>query len=136
MANRGGRERTFTDRVGQPDKPGLPAFRSAFPELSGRADADVSRMIDVAYQMSAVKTDATLYLAAHLLAIDAENTGGIDGGSGEIASETSVGGKLATYKTMAEKSGLDVFYSRTSYGRMFLAMERRTARRGIPILIA
>ena len=118
----------------RPSAPGVPDFRAQFPELQTSPDVVIANAITTAYAMHSQVRLATLYLAAHLVVLTAEDTGKPDGGSGEITSETSVGGKMVMYMQMAE-SGREIFYTRTSYGRTFITLERRSARRGMPFLL-
>lgn len=118
---------------GRPSKPASSAFTSTFPELSFTAD-EISNALDRAYEMHSRFPTAVLYLAAHLLVIGEEHTGKPDGGSGEVTAETSVGSKRAEYAAMAE-SGREAFFTRTSYGRHFLALEKRIAVKGMPFLL-
>lgn len=118
-------------RLPRPAKPTTTQFRERFAEFADPAqyaDDLVQSMLDAAYQLSAVSTEATLYLTAHLVTIDAERAEPLDGGSGEIASE-SVGGRAVSYLTMAKEAGGEVFYTRTYYGRTFMALQQRTPAR-------
>ena len=109
--------------------PSVTEFREAFPEFTEPlyADAKVTRAASIAHQMSAVTADATLYLTAHLLVIGGEDSLTPDGGSGVVVDESAAGQRV-TYEKQAEETG-DAFYFRTSYGRMFRALERRAPRR-------
>ena len=102
----------------------LPSFRVRFPEFSGETDDRVILYLADALQIFSTCQPATLYLAAHLLALDTDygpGGQGVDGGMGEIQSE-SIGPKSVSYKTQAAKES-DTFYTTTPYGRRFL-MER------------
>ena len=111
-------------------------FKARFPELvTGLSDLNITGYITLACELSAVSKNAILYLAAHLYVLEKEEGAGeIDGGSGEITAET-MGRKIYQYKTMAE-SGRDVFYTRTMYGRTFLALERRSPKRTLGMFTA
>lgn len=119
--------------VRRPSKPSVADFAAAFPEFSVDS-SDVQGALDTACAIHSFKPLATLYLAAHLLVLASEDQAGPDGGSGEVTSETSVGNKLTQYKAMAETGG-EVFFTRTSYGRTFLTLEKRTARHGLSVMV-
>ncbi len=97
-------------------------FRKEFPEFSEVTDDAVQRWIERASEIHATSETATLYLAAHLVAVDREDSG-VDDGAGVVVGE-SVGPKSVQYKTQAE-SGDQAFFARTKYGRLFLTLERR-----------
>ncbi len=119
----------------RPSKPSATDFRSAFPEFSATEDALVTAAINTAYGMHSAKRLATLALTAHLLVVmNEDDISEPDGGSGEVTGETSVGNKISQYRVMAD-SGPEVFFTRTSYGRAFLTLEKRTARRGISAIV-
>lgn len=107
--------------------PTLDAFRGEFPEFSTTVDAEVEAALDEAYQLHAIKPLATLYCAAHLLAVGPEATGSPDGGSGVVMSE-SIGPRRVAYLTQAGDDERKVFYATSSYGRRFLNLESRTPR--------
>jgi len=109
----------------------LAEFRAQFPEFAGRADELVSRVLVTARALHGLRGLATLYCAAHLLELD-DGTEQPDGGYGEVVSET-VGGLSSRYKPMAE-ANRQVFFATTTYGRMFLALESRSAY-GAPIRV-
>lgn len=96
--------------------------RDAFGGFADQSDERIAWAIDQARPLAGANDDLWLWCAAHLLALRIEDTGEPDGGSGELAGET-VGSLSATYTTQA-RNHHDVFYSRTHYGRMFLALCR------------
>ena len=99
-------------------------FREEFPEFDDVADSAVNVWLGHAAEIHSLSETATLYLAAHLVALDGEDSvGQVDGGAGVITSET-IGPKSATYMTQA-RSGDETFFARTQYGRLFLTIERR-----------
>lgn len=96
----------------------LATFRTQFPELSTTSDDVVQRNLELALDLHDTSARATLYLTAHLATLP------LDGESpGELTSE-SIGPKSAEYMTQAE-TGDESFYTRTEYGRRFLALSRR-----------
>jgi len=109
----------------------LTEFREYFPELSGHADDAVERALIVAREMHGLRDKATLYCAAHLIAID-DGIPQPDGGQGEVIAE-SVGSQASRYMAMAE-SGRQTFFTTTSYGRVFLELELRSSY-SVPIRI-
>ena len=128
--------RYVTQSARYPAPPTLDKFRQRFDmELPASnpnySDAKVSAMLEVAPQISSVSVEAMLYLTAHLLIVDAAHATNLDGGSGEVSSE-SLGPRTTSYVTMAKGPGCDVFYSQSSYGRMFMALESRSPLRMMP----
>ena len=110
-------------------------FKSRFPELGPLSDVEITAYITLACELSSVSKTAILYLAAHLYILDKHESGDkIDGGSGEVSSET-MNRKVYMYKTMAE-SNRDVFFTRTMYGRSFLAFEKRSPARTLGMFSA
>ena len=106
----------------------LPLFRQEFQELAEKPDADVGKALKLALQIHAVRQDATLYLAAHLLAmaqLQEVNKAGnipIDGGGFIKVSESMAGQTIAFQNPDAtERSAL---LGTTSYGRTFLLLEK------------
>jgi len=105
----------------------LPRFREQFPELSGKENADVLRSLELALQIHAVRRDAVLYLAAHLLAMaqDRVNAAGsiVQDGGGFIKTMESMAGQSVMYENpgATERSAL---LGTTAYGRTFLLLEK------------
>lgn len=111
----------------------MAADLATFQELFGKTkfpdeDAIRERLIE-ARQIHNVRTLATLYCAAHLLTLDAENDEPHDGGSG-VVSEEGMGPRRVSYVTQASAEGTAraAFFGTTSYGRRFLALEGGAAR--------
>ena len=108
------------------------AFRATFPEFNDGdyPDPAITGWITQAKALHDVSGWATLFLAAHLITIARADGAGIhelDGGDGEVSEET-IGPKRVMYVTQAKKDG-ESFYTRSSYGRRFLELERRAAGR-------
>lgn len=110
----------------------LATFKAKFP-IFALADAVIESALAEAVIFHDVNETATLYCAAHLLALDSENTGKPDGGSGVVESE-KIGPLSRNYKNQDEEER-DVFFVTTSYGRRFLAIERRTPRSAIGAIV-
>ena len=102
-------------------------FLSTFPEITVSSDAVVNAAGELALRISNVSQDAVLYLTAHLLSIQSEDTGAPDGGAGEVVSERT--GPMDTKYLVQAETNREVFFTRTSYGRMFLILERRAPAR-------
>lgn len=102
----------------------LTTFRTRFPEFAQTADSIVELALSDAKLLHARCPTATLFLAAHLLTLDQDETAtGVDGGNGE-ASNMSDGSESISFVTQAE-TGQEAFYTTTKYGRRFLALEKR-----------
>ena len=101
----------------------LAAFRAAYPELGATSDDIVSARLRDAQTIHRARESLTLLCAAHLIILGAHGTEP-DDGAGEVSRE-KIGPKEIEYKTQAE-AGWQAFFTRTSYGRLFLIMERRT----------
>ena len=112
-------------------------FRTNFPELVGDFAAGdnstIERVIYQACQFHRYSPQATHYCAAHLLSLfnRAESVASTDsiedivgGGAGEVKKD-QIGPMMNEYMTQAEK-GRETFFTSTSYGRHFLALEKRT----------
>ena len=117
--------------------PTVAEFRAQFPTdfpVATYPDAVITARIAEARQIHAVRKPATLYLTAHLIAIDAENTGEPDGGSGVVTSE-KIGPRQVAYATQAggtERSkARRAFFATTSYGRRFLMLADTSPRAAI-----
>ena len=119
-------------------------FREQFPapafELT--SDAEITRALYDALLLHSINETATLYCAAHLLALKAEYVDELgravdtpDGGSGVVKSE-KLGPRQIQYMTMAGDDERRVFYATTPYGRMFLALEARVPRVAFGVLTA
>ena len=100
-------------------------FRATFTELASVTDEKVTRFLEEARLIHAIRETATLYCAAHLVVLDRdEGAYTVDGGAGLVEGET-VGPGMTTFKSQA-KDEQETFFARSSYGRMFLTLERRT----------
>ena len=83
--------------------PTVAEFRAQFPTAFlalTHPDALITTRIGEASQIHGVRKLATIYLVAHLLAVDGEATGAPDGGAGVVSSET-IGPRKVAYLTMA-----------------------------------
>ena len=106
----------------------LPLFRQEFQELTDKPNDDVRQALKLALQIHAVRQDATLYLAAHLLAmaqqqkVNAAGNISVDGG-GFIKVSESMAGQMIAFENpgATERSAL---LGTTSYGRTFLLLEK------------
>ena len=103
----------------------LSDFRTQFPEFpqATSPDENVNRVLAEAREIHCVSDLATLFCAAHLLALD-EGPKGIGAGSGE-ATMKQAGPLRVRYLTQA-KTGRQVFFSSSTYGRRFLTLELRS----------
>ena len=63
-------------------------FKSRFPEFTGDIDPEIELVLDEAFLIHDIRELATLYCAAHLLALNSEQSGNPDGGSGVVGQET------------------------------------------------
>ena len=104
------------------------SFRTKFPEFVALTDEAITQLVSEAEEIHTVSDNAQFYLVAHLAALDhAERPTGqvaqVDDGGGAWMS-MGIGPRRVSYKTQAEEER-DVFYTRTPYGRRFLALERR-----------
>ena len=114
--------------------PTISEFRTRFGEFSDAAvypDALIQNALTVAKSISVVSVEGFKYLTAHLVIVmKEEETGAMDGGSGEVSSESSSAQSMS-YMTMAEESR-EVFFTRSSYGRTFMLLESRAPSRILP----
>ena len=114
-------------------RPGIPhreiACSKDYEVLEIVAPANFETRIVEALQIHRWKELAVLYCTAHLLTLDTENAAAHDGGSGVVDSE-ALGPKKVSYVTQAsaEDTARAAFFSTTSYGRRFLALEEATPR--------
>ena len=100
-------------------------FRAQFPEFSETEDDKVNFALSLAKQFNNKSKRLILYAAAHLLAgkYIEPSSPGMDGGAGELM-KYALGPKAQEFKTMAD-DGSEVFFTTTSYGRIFLTLEKR-----------
>ena len=118
--------------------PTVAEFRSQFPTtflVATHSDALITSRIGEARQIHAVRKLATLYLTAHLLAVDGEATGAPDGGAGVVSSE-GIGPRKVTYLTQADKAPNRAFFATTSYGRRYLALVASSPRGAVGARVA
>lgn len=104
-------------------------LRERFPEFAAAtfSDAHLSQALRTAKEISSVSSEATLYCAAHILTLRADEAAKQDGGSGIVAQER-IGPKWTMYRTQARQER-DVFFATSSYGRMVLTLESRNPKR-------
>lgn len=102
--------------------------REEAPELGAVADDTLSRALAVALDIHSRSPRATVYCAAHIVSLWAEENAsgpaGVDDRGGVVVAETA-GPLEAEYLPQAENER-EVFFARTPYGRMFLTLERRS----------
>lgn len=107
-------------------------FREQFPNsFIGSTDSEIERAKTIALSISFQSLLTGYHLMAHLLTLD-EQDGGIDGGRGEVSRE-SLADRDVWYITQA-KAGMDVFFTQTPYGRLFLILEKRSISHTLSIL--
>lgn len=113
------------------------AFRARFPAplFADKDDTAVALAISDAQLLHTRNETAVLYLAAHLLALDSEQTGRPDGGAGVVQKE-KIGPRDIQYLTDAGTDERRAFYATTSFGRRFLALEDRTPRVALGAIVA
>lgn len=102
-------------------KPTLAEFRATFAS-HGATDETITAAIDVAYSIYALSKRACLHLAAHIIELATAHTGEVDGGAGEVVSET-IGQKKTEFQQQAMDAG-EAFYTTSKYGRLFLAIKK------------
>ena len=115
------------------------SFRDMFPAqiFTSISDDEIDAALKVALRLHAIDSLATLYCAAHILAVMAEANNDLtpDGGSGVVSSE-GIGPQSQQFITQAEGDNRRAFYATTSYGRMFLALEERVPRVAMGMIVA
>ena len=111
----------------------LASFRAEFPEFSTTSDDAVNRFLALAKLIHTVREAATLYCTAHLLKLEQSREAG-NVTSAEISSR-GVGPMNASYLTQAE-TGRESFFTSTSYGKIFLTLEKRSARASIGAFVS
>ena len=106
-------------------------FRDKFPEFTTDVvtDRDATQWLETAYQLSDVTREATMFTAAHLVALDrGERVAGavapVDELGGVIVEE-AFGPKKLKFMQQA-MDGREVWYTRTAYGRLALMLEKRS----------
>ena len=120
----------------------LVQFRILFPEFSGVTDAQLLIYYNQSILVSPSCSNAILYLAGHLVALDVGNntgnqgdaTGGyIDGGDGEVTME-KVGDLQTNFMAMAQ-DGADTFYTTTPYGRKYIVFRNACPSYGFSAIV-
>ena len=100
-------------------------FRARFPEFAAQTDDDVAQFVETAYQLSDVSREATYQTAAHLATLYiGEQAAVIDDRGGIIVEETWGPKKLKFLEQAMTKR--EVFFVRTTYGRLALMLENRS----------
>lgn len=109
----------------------LPDFRTLFPEFDNDSDARVTIYLNLAISIFCKCTNATLYLAAHLLSV-ADSVGMSQSGSTlqlpnenlDILplTEADVGQKTAKFANIASMK--DMVYTTTTYGVIYLQLKK------------
>ena len=90
----------------------------------GQPTAALDRWIALALRLHAASPLAAAYLAAHLITLDKDEDGQIDGGAGLLIGDRI--GPLGLQYQMEMTEGGESWFERTPYGRMFRQLERRT----------
>ena len=115
--------------------PNLSQIRTQFPEFASRTDQQVETALAEALQIHDIRQSATLYLTAHILALNSDETTQPDAGAGIVSGET-IGPRQVNYKTMSQDAhALDVWCEQTHYGRMYLVLAKSNPRRTMGIVI-
>lgn len=102
----------------------IPEFRAAFPEFGSTADGPIEDALEEGLVHHSATLKGQLLVAAHLLALSQESTGGSGSSvlTGDVAS-VSVAGQSVSVVPQSER-GRDAFYASTRYGRRYLALRR------------
>ena len=104
--------------------PDLETFRLWFPEFTQTEDSKVERFLGDALEIHGVNPRCTLYVAAHLAALDSLEGSEPDLGLGELQEEQE--GPLRARMKVQARNNREVFFTTTKYGRTFLEFEKRT----------
>jgi hypothetical protein len=109
----------------------LADFRTRFPEFSSIDDAVVELNIDdaeleVSTAFGSYQDVATLFLAAHYLALSQDASEGASGTVGGTAS-TSVDGVSDSFSVVAAKNQGEQLLSSTVYGQRYLFYKQKIA---------
>lgn len=107
-------------------QPELSDFRLRFPEFADTSDSQIEIALRDAYGLHRLSSTATLYCAAHLLVLRAEETSDIDRGSGVVTQQTIGSVSLSFLSQVDDKNKWEAFFAATSYGRQFLIFEKRS----------
>lgn len=109
----------------------LPDFRSEFPEFDSVSDEIITKYLNNALMIHSICPGATIYLAAHLYALDQDSGIGsvpgpdnpVDGGGSAREVLADKGKEISTtFKSVSGSKDGDSFYSSTPYGRMYLRL--------------
>ena len=112
----------------------LAEFRARFVvSFASVADDVVETAIEEAHQLADTSHDASLFCVAHLLTLLAEETAELDGGSGVVSKET-IGPRIVEYVTQA-MTDRQAFFAVSAYGRRVLAIEGRTPKAAMGVVI-
>ena len=113
----------------------LAEFRARFPVFAaGTSNAAIETAIEEAHQLADTSHDASLFCVAHLITLLAEETADLDGGSGVVSKET-IGPRIVEYVTQA-MTDRQAFFAVSAYGRRMLAIEGRTPKAAMGVVIA
>ena len=110
--------------------PTVAEFRAAFAEFSTTADDAVTAVIETSAYIYAFNDEARLFLVAHVITVGAENTGALDGGSGVVTRER-IGQREVYYNGASGETPMtpdEAWFQRSSYGRMYRTMVKRSSR--------
>jgi hypothetical protein len=118
-------------------------FVLRFPEFSGISEASVQAQLDASVRLLDPDAwqdnywDGVCYDSAHTLTIFALSsaggeTGGIQAGVGQVTSSSAAGMSTSfSQMNVNSKSASDFWYSKTSYGQMFLKLRTVTIPMGV-----
>ena len=113
--------------------PTVAEFRAQFPATflaATHPDSLITSRIGEARLIHGVRKLATIYLVAHLLAVDGEATGEPDGGAGVVSVE-GIGPRKVEYMNQSDGMPNRAFFGTTSYGRRFMALVASSPRGAI-----
>ena len=113
----------------------LDEFRERFEEFEEINDRLIEDLIDEAYSITGINRFTVKYCTAHLVALEENLYGETTGGTGVITSER-LGPKQTQYKTLADKDARKAFFATTPYGERVLALEMRSARAALGVMVA
>ena len=111
------------------------AFRAQFREFVATSDLELDRALDEALMINSVRQIVTLYIAAHILTINASVLSGETGATGAVKSDR-VGPLQTDYIALAKDGDIRAELARTSYGARALLLESRTPRTRIGAMVA
>lgn len=106
--------------------PTVAEFRARFGEFSATEDAVVTTVITGSTSIYGFNDEIRLLLVAHLLTLEHERQTTPDGGSGVVTRER-IGQRDVFYNGSVGDIPLDdAFFQRSSYGRMYQTMVKRS----------